>query len=84
MTVVRGTDLRDQLPGEAIAAPQILNGQGFTLRPRTVKVFKPTGAPVYLYDVMTDDPERVGIASLVLEPDTQQLLDVGHACANLA
>lgn len=85
MTKVRGTDLRDQLPGEDIATPQILYGQGFTLQPHTVKVYKPTGAPVYLYDVLTDDsPERVGIASLVLEPDAREVVDVGHACANLA
>ncbi|WP_166360326.1 hypothetical protein [Pseudomonas akapageensis] len=84
MTSPRGADLRDQLPGEIIAEPQILNGQGFTLQPQRVKVFKPTGAPVYFYDIMTDSPERVGIASLVLEPDSQQVVDVGHACANLA
>lgn len=84
MTKVRGTDLRDPIPGEDITTPQILNGQGFTLQPRTVKVFKPTGAPVYLYDIMADAPERIGIASLELEPDSQQVIDVGHACANLA
>ncbi|NUT78105.1 hypothetical protein HNO86_23980 [Pseudomonas sp. C1C7] len=84
MTVVRGTDLREKLADEDIAPPQILNGDGFTLQPRAVKVFKPTGAPVYLYDVLTDGPERVGIASLVLEPDSAQVADVGHACANLA
>lgn len=84
MTKLKGTDLRDPQPGEEIAPPQTLQGQGFTLQPREVKVFKPTGAPVYLYDIMTDATKRVGIASLALEPDFQQVEDVGHACANLA
>jgi hypothetical protein len=84
MTVVRGNDLRDLSPDESFSMPQILNGQGFELHPRSVKVFKPTGAPVYFYDVITDSPERVGIASLVLETDTSQVADVGHVCANLS
>lgn len=84
MTVVRGNDLRDVEPGESVEMPDALSGQGFELQPRTVKVFKPTGAPVYFYDVITDGPERVGIASLVLEKDPGQVADCGHACANLS
>lgn len=84
MTMPKSTDLRDPQPGEGISPPQTLQGVGFTLQPREVKVFKPTGAPVHLYDIMTDATKRVGIASLVLEPDFRQVENVGHVCANLA
>ncbi|MFJ3050021.1 hypothetical protein [Pseudomonas nitroreducens] len=85
MTVVNGKDLRAIQPGETFAEAQVLYGEGFSLQPREVKVFKPTGAPVIFYDVFKDgEPNRSGIASLVLEPDASQVRDVGHACANLA
>ncbi|MDH0292753.1 hypothetical protein N7414_26845 [Pseudomonas sp. GD04087] len=85
MTVVNGKDLRAVQPGEAFAEAQVLYGEGFSLQPRDVKVFKPTGAPVIFYDVFKDgEQDRSGIASLVLEPDASRVRDVGHACANLA
>lgn len=83
MTILKGSDLRDVLPHESFTEPEVLQGQGFTLQPRDMKVFKPTNAPVYLYDVHADGAGRVGIASLVLEADTSQVAGYGHACANL-
>ncbi|MHC8294357.1 hypothetical protein [Pseudomonas sp. LB3P58] len=84
MTVVKGNDLRELSADDVYSEPQVLNGLGFELHPQSVKIFKPTGAPVYFYDVFTDGPDRVGIASLVLEMDALQVADVGHACANLS
>lgn len=83
MTAPTGKDLRDLLPEENIPLPQLLKGQGFELRPSSVKVFKPTGAPTYFYDVMTDDKTRVGVANLIVETDTSQVSEVGHVCARL-
>ncbi|MFM0172556.1 hypothetical protein [Paraburkholderia sediminicola] len=84
MTAPKGNELRDLLPEDAFSTPKLLNGQGFQLRPTRVKVYKPTGAPVYFYDVVTDDNTRVGIANLILEKDSQQVSELGHVCARLS
>ncbi|MGE8364484.1 MULTISPECIES: hypothetical protein [unclassified Cupriavidus] len=83
MTAPAGNELRDLLADDAIPTPKLLNGQGFQLRPSRVKVYKPSGAPVYFYDVMTDSNTRVGIANLILEKDSQQVSEIGHVCARL-
>lgn len=83
MTAPRGNELRDLLADDVISPPKLLNGQGFQLRPSSVKVYKPTGAPAYFYDVMTDSNTRVGIANLILEKDSQQVSEIGHVCARL-
>ena len=84
MTAPKGNELRDLLPEDAISTPKLLNGQGFQLRPSRVKVYKPTGAPAYFYDVVTDSNTRVGIANLILEKDSQQVSEIGHVCARLS
>ncbi len=83
MTAPRGNELRDPLADDVISPPKLLNGQGFQLRPSSVKVYKPTGAPAYFYDVVTDDNIRVGIANLILENDSQNIYEIGHVCARL-
>ena len=84
MTAPKGNELRDLLADDVISSPKVLNGRGFQLRPSRVKVYKPTGAPAYFYDVVTDDDTRVGIANLILEKDSQQVSDIGHVCARLS
>ncbi|WP_143136736.1 hypothetical protein [Burkholderia ubonensis] len=83
MTAPRGNELRDLLADETILTPKPLNGQGFQLLPSHVKAYKPTGAPVYFYDVVTDNNTRIGIANLILENDSQQVSEIGHVCARL-
>lgn len=84
MTAPKGKDLRNLLPEDHISMPQVLNGDGFVLQPSSVKVFKPTGAPAYFYDVITDDSARIGIANLIVETDPQQVSQIGHVCARLS
>jgi len=84
MTAPKGNELRDVLPEDNIPPPKMLSGEGFEIRPSRVKVYKPTGAPAYFYDVFTDDNTRVGIASLILEQDPQQVSEIGHVCARLS
>ena len=83
MTAPKGKDLRNLLPEDSISMPQVLNGHGFVLQPSSVKIFKPTGAPAYFYDVMTDDSTRIGVANLIVETDPQQVSEMGHVCARL-
>lgn len=83
MTAPLASVLRDLIDEDAVLTPELLNGQGFQLRPSRVKIYKPTGAPVYFYDVMTDGNARIGIASLILEKDSQQVSEIGHVCARL-
>ncbi|WP_321965256.1 hypothetical protein [Paraburkholderia sp. J7] len=84
MTAPKGNELRDAVPADNILPPKILSGEGFEIHPSRVKVYKPTGAPAYFYDVFTDDNTRVGIASLILEQDPQEVSEIGHVCARLS
>ena len=83
MTRVGGNELRDPGPNEEIPLFSDVAGEGFELRLRSSKIYRPSGSPVYLLDVFSDANERVGFASLILETDVEKVADVGHVCASL-
>ena len=85
MTYPAGNDLRSPLPTDRTFAAVTVEGDGFTLVPTGAKTFIPSGAPVVLYDVrIANSTERVGIASLIAEPDPLRVARVGNVCAQIA
>ncbi len=83
MTRVGGQDLRDPGANDEIPPFDGIAGDGFELRLRSSKIYRPSGSPVYLLDVFSDADERIGLASLILEKDVENVADVGHLCATL-
>lgn len=82
MTSPIGADLRNPLPTESFPPAAPLAIDGVVLAPSAVKVFKPSGAPACFYDVVRDET-RIGIANLILEPDSEKVSEVGHVCVRL-
>lgn len=83
MTRVGGNELRDPGANEEIPLFGDVAGEGFELRLRSSKIYRPSGSPVYLLDVFSDANERIGFASLILEKDVEKVAGVGHVCASL-
>lgn len=59
-------------------------GSGFILRNVEIKRLRSTNAPVYLFEVLDPDNNRLGVASLVLEPSMDAVRDFGHVCVTLS
>jgi hypothetical protein len=47
-------------------------------------MYVPTRAPAFFFDVFSDCGDRIGIASLILEPSQVAVQNCGHVCANLS
>jgi hypothetical protein len=84
MTRAAGYELRDLISNEIIALPPTIPGEGFTLVPHAQKIYTPSGAPVILFNVVSDSHGRIGIANLILESDATKVRHVGHIGVSFA
>ena len=84
MSRIGGNLLRDATPQEyrPLLADKV--GNGFTLRNIDIKRMRSTNAAVHFFDVIDPQGNRLGVASLVLEPSVDVVRDFGHVCVTLA
>ena len=76
--------LREPLPEERQELPPELSGNGFRLIAHSQKIYLPTGAPAFFFDVLSDAGDKVGIANVIVEPDRTSVASVGNLCAMLS
>lgn len=76
--------LRPPSQDEEQALPENLIGDGFNIIAQYQRIYKPSNAPAFFFDVLADDGERIGIANLIMEPDKTKVAAVGHLCATLS
>ncbi len=85
MTAPAGNQLRTLSSNDMEVETSPIRGDGFKLVPTATKIFIPSGAPVIFYDVLPKEgSERLGIASLILEPQAQLVESLGHVCARIS
>jgi len=84
MTKVLGTDIRDPEGDEPYVRPEKLAIKDYMLSPTGIKIFKPSGAPVHFFEILSPDGTKIGRASAILEPDTEKVKHVGQVCVTVA
>jgi hypothetical protein len=70
---------------ERVKIPPI-RGSDFVLEHTRQKIYIPSGKPVYRFDIFRsprEGAERIGSASLILDPDMKNVQDIGQVSARL-
>lgn len=75
-----GDILREPIASDRVGAPDSIAAGDDTLSYRRAKILKPTGAPIYYYDLVDSERRRVGQLHVIVEPDEEEVAHCGHIC----
>jgi hypothetical protein len=86
MTFPDQGDMRDVEPDDASEDIPAIRGSDFILQHRQQKIYIRSGRPVHGFDIFRsprDGTERIGRATLILDPDVENVHDIGQISAKL-
>ncbi len=84
MTIMSGNFLRNPEINETMALLPDMEASELTVQNVSIRRMRDSGSPVFFFDVIDRDGEKVGIASLVDEEYSDAVRDYGHVCVTLS